>query len=177
MLLPVISLIYSLLLLKMKPEPAKGINKLIILLSLTETERSIFHHKIAAHQGFQHLGKITIRIQTGMLCYLLTGETCMAGAQKANNLHTVFGIIKHRIEKPAKLILQLRMTGKEQGIYVLSQTIGRIKEIHIERNSAHNHIGLRNIITGHPDATALIKLLTFFQCKRRQFDFTSQTPV
>ena len=53
----------------------------------------------------------------------------------------------------------------------------RIKEIHIERNSPHNHISLRNIITGHPDATALIKLLTFFQCKRRQFNLASQTTV
>ena len=101
----------------------------------------------------------------------------MPGPQKAHDFHTVFGIVKHRIEKPVKLIPQLRMTGKEQGIYVLSQTIGRIKEIHIERNSAHNHISLRNIITGHSDTTTLIKLLTFFQSKRRQFDFTSQTPV
>ena len=112
-----------------------------------------------------------------MLCYLLTGETSMAGTQKAHNLHAVFCMIKHRIEEPVKLIPQLRLTVKEQGIYVLSQTIGWIKEIHIERNSPHNHISLRNIITGHLDATTLIKLLAFFQCKRRQFDFACQTAI
>ena len=61
-----------------------------------------------------------------MLCYLLTGETSMAGTQKTNDLHTVFGIIKHRIEEPVKLIPQLRLTvkeGKFKNRYTLYQNI------------------------------------------------------
>lgn len=73
MLLPIIILLNSLLFLEMKPEPAKGIDELVMLLALAETERSIFHHKITTHQCLQHLGKITIGIQTGTLGYLLTG--------------------------------------------------------------------------------------------------------